>query len=153
MSINSQCPQSNYKYTCGSLDHVVTNTSDPNYIPEWYRRWKEVAVVPSGWAIKFRIRWASTDYLLSDSKEYFRIPEDQLIEYPGYVYHCHFLNHEDNKLMRAFQMLPSDKFDQNYPASPDLQKCLDECGLKTSDGWKARYICINRATGCSNSCS
>ena len=63
-----------------------------------------------------RMRWASTDYLTNNGPDYpyFDTPEDQLIEYPGYVYHCHFLQHEDNKLMRPFQMQPSDKFDQMY---------------------------------------
>jgi FtsP/CotA-like multicopper oxidase with cupredoxin domain len=91
-----------YKYICGP----VSNKD----IPEEYRRWKEVALLDNRTVLVLRIRWASTDYLVNGkgSYPYFNTPEDQLIEYPGYVYHCHFLQHEDNKLMRSFMMQPSD---------------------------------------------
>lgn len=35
---------------------------------------------------------------------FFNIPEDQLIEFPGFVYHCHILPHEDNEMMRPFML-------------------------------------------------
>ena len=78
-----------------------------------------MALVDNRTVLVLRIRWASTDYLVNGkgSYPYFNTPEDQLIEFPGFVYHCHFLQHEDNKLMRSFQMMPSDKFDEYYNMS------------------------------------
>jgi hypothetical protein len=67
--------------------------------------------------MQLRVRWASTEYktsLMPDPYPYFRTPEDELIEFPGYVYHCHFLNHEDNELMRSFMMEPSDRFVEKF---------------------------------------
>ena len=140
---DSNCQTSQYRYIC----------SYPNAdnIPKWYQGWKEVGIIPSGQIIVFRIRWTSTDYPFNGAADspYFRLPEDELIEYPGYVYHCHFLNHEDSGLMRSFQMLPSDQFDANYGVSgTDLGDCMKRCGFQNSDGWNARYQCINNITGC-----
>lgn len=98
-----------------------------------------------------RIRWAKTEYLVDKrgSYPYFSTPEDQLIEYPGYVYHCHFLQHEDNKLMRPFQMQPSDQFAKHYNMSgTPLGDCMAKKGLNNSDGWSSRYDCINELSGC-----
>ena len=121
-------------------------------IPAEYRRWKEVALVDNRTVLVLRIRWASTDYLVNGkgSYPYFNTPEDQLIEFPGFVYHCHFLQHEDNKLMRPFQMMPSDKFDQYYNMTgTPLGDCMAKKGLKNAEGWSARYKCINKLSGCS----
>jgi uncharacterized membrane protein YcgQ (UPF0703/DUF1980 family) len=67
--------------------------------------------VPFGFAIQIRIRWTSTDY--NSSKvvyPYFSRPEDELIEFPGFIYHCHFLNHEDNDMMRPIMMQASEEY-------------------------------------------
>ena len=85
------------------------------------------------------------------SKPYFHIPEDQLIEYPGFVYHCHFLTHEDDELMRNFMMEPSDRFERDYNVTgTPLGECMKDPNLggKNKDGWKARYKCINKLSGC-----
>ena len=39
---------------------------------------------------------------------YFPFSENHLIEFPGYVAHCHILSHEDREMMRPFMMQPSD---------------------------------------------
>jgi hypothetical protein len=60
-------------------------------------------------ALVLRIRWTRTDYNESSHKasgSYFHIPVDQLIEYPGYVSHCHISAHEDNEMMRPFMLQP-----------------------------------------------
>jgi len=81
------CPvNSTYKYLCQQTPIV-----------EWYTKWKEVAFVYPGQVQRLRIRWASNDYNPTvKAYPYFSIPEDHLIEFPGYVYHCHFLTHEDD---------------------------------------------------------
>lgn len=80
--VGTNCQNSTkYKYICDEfLD-----------IPVWYQHWKEVVTVMSGEYMKIRIRWTSADY--NGIYPYFKVPEDQLIEFPGYVYHCHFLQH------------------------------------------------------------
>lgn len=61
-----------------------------------------------------RVRWASTNYDPAIKPyPYFSVPEDQLMEFPGFVYHCHILPHEDNEMMRPFMLTPSDKFIQS----------------------------------------
>lgn len=69
------------------------------------RGWKEVSFVPAHHARAVRIRWKRTDYdeELHGTK-YFHVPEKHLIEFPGFVYHCHYLPHEDNEMMRPFIM-------------------------------------------------
>ena len=70
--------------------------------------------------MQVRIRWTKTEYYDNyDANSippypYFNVDEDQLIEYPGYVYHCHFLDHEDDELMRPFMMQPSDRFSKEF---------------------------------------
>lgn len=60
-----------------------------------------------------RVRWASTNYDPAIKPyPYFAVPEDQLMEFPGFVYHCHILPHEDNEMMRPFMLTPSDKYIQ-----------------------------------------
>jgi len=56
-----------------------------------------------------RIRWTRTDYDESIHKpkgEYFHIPVDHLIEYPGFVAHCHISVHEDSEMMRPYMLQP-----------------------------------------------
>jgi FtsP/CotA-like multicopper oxidase with cupredoxin domain len=105
----------NYKYLCGPMD--------PNAVPEYEKRWKEVAHVDPFLVRQVRIRWTKTDYDPSkgDTYPYFSVPEDELLEYPGYVYHCHILRHEDKELMRSFMMQPSDQFAANYQPTGQLK--------------------------------
>jgi FtsP/CotA-like multicopper oxidase with cupredoxin domain len=104
------CPNAtnNLKYLCGPMD--------PSAVPEYQKRWKEVTQLEGYTVRQVRIRWTHTEYdpINGSVYPYFNVPEDQLIEYPGYVYHCHFLPHEDNELMRSFMMKPSAQFDKHY---------------------------------------
>lgn len=55
----------------------------------------------------YRIRWTMSDY--EYGRPYFHVPVDQLREFPGYVYHCHILAHEDNEMMRSIMLqIPDD---------------------------------------------
>jgi hypothetical protein len=62
--------------------------------------------------LQLRARWAKPEYneaLHKPKGEYFHVPADQMREYPGYVYHCHILPHEDNEMMRPIMLqLPKD---------------------------------------------
>ena len=74
---------------------------------EYEKGWKEVTLVKPHTASVVRIRWTKTKFQNETNEEYFDIPEEDIIEFPGYVYHCHFLNHEDYEMMRPFMMQPS----------------------------------------------
>jgi hypothetical protein len=62
--------------------------------------------------LQFRTRWSKSNYTASVDDpigSYFHAPADTMREYPGYVYHCHILNHEDNEMMRPIMLqLPED---------------------------------------------
>nr|VVW89624.1 unnamed protein product [Nymphaea colorata] len=62
-------------------------------------------------ATRIRIRWTKNSYNESlSSYPYFNFGEDELMEFPGMVYHCHILPHEENMMMRPIMMQPSDKY-------------------------------------------
>lgn len=85
--------------------------------------------------VRLRIRWAKLDYDPAVKPyPYFNVPEDQLIEFPGYIYHCHFLFHEDNEMMRPFTLKPSFFFDSYFSpkAGSALDICMKKKGLKNS---------------------
>ena len=61
-------------------------------------------------ALVARIRWTKTDFQNDTNEAYFHKDEKNLIEFPGFVYHCHFLPHEDHEMMRPIMMEPSDRY-------------------------------------------
>ncbi len=124
--------------------YVVPN-NDLDYKP-YYRRWKDTAYVDAFKMLHYRMRWTKSNYTEKEDKPrgtYFHVPADQLREYPGFVYHCHILDHEDNEMMRPIMMqLPSDyQLDPNIPCNYKDGKPL----LK----WADKYQCINER--CQNS--
>jgi FtsP/CotA-like multicopper oxidase with cupredoxin domain len=91
-----------YKYIC-------ENTTQQ--IEAYRRRWKDTSLVPPFTVYVFRMRWASNTYDPKVRKyPYFNIPEDEIIEFPGYLYHCHILPHEDNEMMRPIMLSHSDRY-------------------------------------------
>jgi len=61
--------------------------------------WKDTIQVLPGEVTTFRIRFAPND----GSAEF---PFDATVG-PGYVWHCHILDHEDNEMMRPYIVLPA----------------------------------------------
>lgn len=107
-AIYPSCPlNSVYKYAC------MNTTGNIN---GWYKRWKETALVRQYTVMVLRVRWASTNYDENVAPyPYFSRSEDEMMEFPGFVYHCHILPHEDNEMMRPIMLKPSDKYLQNRP--------------------------------------
>ena len=96
---DGDCSLGKYRYLCENLTESIA---------AYNRGWKEVALIKPHRAVTVRIRWAKTDYDPKiDGSHYFHGNETELLEFPGYVYHCHFLPHEDNEMMRPFMMKPS----------------------------------------------
>ena len=82
----------------------------------------------------FRIRWTKNSYKGGDDT-YFNVPLDQLREYPGFIYHCHVLNHEDSGMMRPYMLqLPKDA--KLNPETP--------CNNVSDYSWAAKVKCINQ---------
>jgi FtsP/CotA-like multicopper oxidase with cupredoxin domain len=68
--------------------------------------WKDSITAPLGMVSKIRIRWAPqklpTGAVLPGKNTFPINPFGA----PGYVWHCHMLDHEDNELMRPFEVIP-----------------------------------------------
>ena len=102
--------------------------------PIFSRGWKDTGYVHSSRVLVLRIRWTKTDYNKErDGTNYFDVPEKHLIEFPGFVYHCHFMNHEDKVMMRPFMMQPSEAYKKKgLPVWKDTYKKINEqmgCGV------------------------
>lgn len=58
--------------------------------------WKDTVVAPPGTVTRFIVRWAPEGGGA--------FPFDATTE-PGYVWHCHILEHEDNEMMRRYRLV------------------------------------------------
>ncbi|KAJ4874810.1 Multicopper oxidase LPR2 [Raphanus sativus] len=61
------------------------------------RGWKNVFKMMPGHVTKIPVRFS---YVYSNESYSFDATQE-----PGYVYHCHILDHEDNMMMRPFEMV------------------------------------------------
>ena len=71
--------------------------------------WKDTIQTPPGYVTVIRIRWAPQDSPVTGP----RAPHPGVNQYPfnpvigpGYVWHCHILDHEDNEMMRPYKVQP-----------------------------------------------
>lgn len=109
---------------------------------EHERRWKDTSMVHSYHVFVLRVRWTSTLYDPAvKAYPYFSIPEEHLAEFPGFVYHCHILPHEDNEMMRGFNLQYSDFY--KYAILPTYKG--NSCARGT---WEETMKCINDNLGC-----
>lgn len=83
------------------------------------------------------------------SYPYFKIPEDQLMEFPGFIYHCHILPHEDNEMMRSYLLQPSDTYLNTLAGKIKAQGITyDQSNLAYS--WSDKQLKINKNLGCNS---
>lgn len=68
--------------------------------------WKDTYIVYPGEVTTFAIRFAPTDIPLTAGPSELMFGFDPS-EGPGYVWHCHIIDHEDNEMMRPYSVLPS----------------------------------------------
>ena len=64
------------------------------------------------------------------------------MEFPGFVYHCHILPHEDNEMMRPYMLQPSDVY-VNKAKYMKNQK-----NSKFALSWSEKFLQINEKLGC-----
>ncbi|KAL1531926.1 Leucine permease transcriptional regulator [Salvia divinorum] len=77
---------------CGVHKHAVGRKTE---VPAHERGWKNVFKMMPGHVTKIHVRFS---YIHSNES----YPFDATAE-PGYVYHCHILDHEDNAMMRPLK--------------------------------------------------
>ena len=68
--------------------------------------WKDTHVVMPGEVTTFIVRFAPTALPLTATPEQLVYSFDPSTG-PGYVWHCHIIDHEDNEMMRPYDVLPS----------------------------------------------
>ena len=71
--------------------------------------WRDTIIAPPGYVTVIRIRWAPQDSPLYGTYA----PKPGVNQFPfnptkgpGYVWHCHIIDHEDNEMMRPYQVVP-----------------------------------------------
>jgi spore coat protein A len=68
--------------------------------------WKDTVVMYPGEVTRIAVRWAPQDILLGNvtagMNKYVFDPTNG----PGYVWHCHIIDHEDNEMMRPYRVMP-----------------------------------------------
>jgi len=67
--------------------------------------WKDTVQVPSGSVTIIRVRFAPQNAPLTTTPGTNAYPFDPTAG-PGYVWHCHILDHEDNEMMRPYSVQP-----------------------------------------------
>jgi spore coat protein A len=65
--------------------------------------WKDTIVVLPGMVTRFVVRYAPSDLPLSTAPKHLVYPFDPSSG-RGYVWHCHIISHEDNEMMRPYQV-------------------------------------------------
>ncbi|WOK94174.1 multicopper oxidase LPR1 [Canna indica] len=78
---------------CGVAEHAKGKR---HRVPQYERGWKNVFKVMPGAVTRILVRFAPLDggnFVFDATAE------------PGYVYHCHILDHEDNEMMRPLKLV------------------------------------------------
>jgi spore coat protein A len=91
------------------LDVTSYLTGPPEYPVAFEKGWKDTIQTPPGYVTMIRVRWAPQESPVNGrcAPE----PGDNLYPFdptvgPGYVWHCHIIDHEDNEMMRRTQVVP-----------------------------------------------
>jgi len=89
-----------------SIDNYITGPPEP--VPATEKGWKDTVKTPPGYVTVIRIRWAPQDSPVSGPCA----PKPGVNQYsfdptigPGYVWHCHIIDHEDNEMMRPYRVI------------------------------------------------
>lgn len=73
--------------------------------PEPYEAgWKDTVIVPPRQVTRIAVRWAPTDIPTTAPRAALHYPFDPSND-RGYTWHCHILDHEDNEMMRPYNVM------------------------------------------------
>ena len=92
-ALNGEPPLNHPTINVPNLNHYLSNLLfrlQPNE-----QGWKDTIIVNSGEVVTIRVRFAQQDGS--------SFPFDATAG-PGYVWHCHLLEHEDNEMMRPYKV-------------------------------------------------
>jgi FtsP/CotA-like multicopper oxidase with cupredoxin domain len=89
--LNGDPPLSHATVNVPSLDTYLMGTSEGPTASE--QGWKDTVIVNAGEVVTIRLRWTEQNGN--------PFPFDATAG-PGYVWHCHMLEHEDNEMMRPY---------------------------------------------------
>jgi spore coat protein A len=103
MALNGMPPLTSPTVNVPSLTPYLTGKVQPPAANEL--GWKDTVQVPTGMVTIIRVRFAPLDAPISGPGT--PAPGTNLYPFdptfgPGYVWHCHILDHEDNEMMRPF---------------------------------------------------
>jgi hypothetical protein len=69
------------------------------------RGWKDTYIVYPGEVTTFIVRFAPTTLAINTPPEALVFPDFDPGSGPGYVWHCHIIDHEDNEMMRPYKVI------------------------------------------------
>ena len=90
-------PYSSEPQDVASLDKYLRSNSKP--AAKWEQGWKDTVQMNPGEVTIIRVKFAPIDDPNGDA----RYPFDPTSG-PGYVWHCHIIDHEDNEMMRPYEV-------------------------------------------------
>lgn len=99
--VNGPLPLNHPPYTIPIEPFLIGEPIPPN---ENEMGWKDTVIVHPGQITRIRVRYAPQDVpegLSQPEENYFPFDPSQG---PGYVWHCHLLDHEDNEMMRPMKV-------------------------------------------------
>jgi FtsP/CotA-like multicopper oxidase with cupredoxin domain len=107
MALNGPIPVAE-DFVPQTLD-VTPYLTGPRIMPtDNEKAWKDTIQTPPGFVTVIRIRWAPQDEPTTGP----RAPKPGVNRYPfdptygpGYVWHCHIVDHEDNEMMRRYKVI------------------------------------------------
>jgi len=109
----------------GGNPDVTPFLQGPKRPPELNERgWKDTYIMYPGEVTTVIVRWAPTGLPTTTPAADLVFPTFDPAEGPGYVWHCHIIDHEDNEMMRpyAVQSNPS----RSAPASAAMRRFVED---------------------------
>jgi spore coat protein A len=73
--------------------------------------WKDTAIMYPGQVTRILVRYTPTDNATTDTTGY---PFEPNFDNYSYVWHCHIVDHEDNEMMRPYQVTPDTTTTRTY---------------------------------------
>jgi len=91
----------NYLVPESEMDETAKDTAK---ITATESGWKDTISAPAGFVTRIRVRWAPQDAAASTAPGANPFAPLDPTTGPGYVWHCHMLEHEDNDMMRPLKL-------------------------------------------------
>ena len=90
--------------------------------------WKDTYIAYPGEVTTFAIRFTPTDVAAGEAGQFSFNPGSG----PGYVWHCHIIDHEDNEMMRPYKVSRGSK-GSLLPAVNSLAKISQDANIKSTN--------------------